>query len=568
MSVCRVDAFLPVRRLAAAGFLLTVLSAQGGSVVTPLEGEPWVPPATVLEAPPSKTSVQSATLAPPSPDAAGLLDEKRGGLPAALWHDTSATTVRALLTRLPVETPSHGVRTVARRLLSSAGAAPAADGGASLVAQRIDRLAALGFPDDAASLAAVVPAQAQGASFPRLEIDRALLSGAMDAACPAVARMLASAPDAELAKAQVLCQFVTGKKLEGGLALDLLRERKDADHPFIAAVEVLSGLPPLPVASLKYPTPVQLAAFRAAKMALPADAVDTAHPGLLAAIIASTATALDLRIAAVERAEAVGVLDTDTARRLLGEVAFTPEDLMQPLARAETVPGPRALALLVKAADAATEPSVRLALIVKALDLAQARGRAATAARLLAPLAATIKPGPEVAAAAAPMARLLLLAGRTEGAAKWLDLARANGSAAPLELVARLAGLDAAQAAKPAAAADRRAAVALALLSALGERVGDEEWLPHLALPAEAGANAALWHLLDGAVRSRRIGATLLAGLASLGDGPLAKAEPVTLHRVTAALKAAGLEKDARRFAVEAALANGLMEAAAMRSGS
>jgi len=116
-----------------------------------------------------------------------------------------------------------------------------------------------------------------------------------------------------------------------------------------------------------------------------------------------------------------------------------------------------------------------------------------------------------------------------------------------------------------AAVAARQRGVLLALLAALGEPVGPERWRQAAAAAARAPAAApvampdgALWFAIDDAAGARRNGETVLLALALLAEGDLAAASPVVLHRVVAGLVAVDLQAEARRIAVEAALAAGL----------
>ncbi|MSO80948.1 MAG: hypothetical protein EXQ97_04815 [Alphaproteobacteria bacterium] len=118
--------------------------------------------------------------------------------------------------------------------------------------------------------------------------------------------------------------------------------------------------------------------------------------------------------------------------------------------------------------------------------------------------------------------------------------------------------------ADPAVAARQRG-VLLALFAALGEPVGPERWREAAAAAARAPATApvampdsAMWFAMDEAALAGRGGETVLLALALLAEGELGTASPVVLHRVVADLAAVDLHAEARRIAVEAALAAGL----------
>lgn len=368
----------------------------------------------------------------------------------------------------------------------------------------------------------------------------------------------------------MLCQLVAGNTLAANVGLDVLRDSKPADTAFIAAAEAMSGLPPARrgAGSLPHPTPLQFAILRAAKLPLPADAVDTAAPAVLAAIAAAPEVAPDLRLAAAERAEAKGILATDALRKQVEAFPFTPEDLAHALALADGMAGPSALALLARAAEAARDPAVQVPLLAKALDLAAARGRGATAARLLAPqIAALGPPQPALAGFAAAAGRVLLIAGNPGAATPWLDLAgrdpAAARAAARLWPLARVEGI-----ADPSPQAvdswvegtdPHRAAAALAVVSGLGLRIPESAWVPLLGIPRSAtGPGPALTRLLAALAQDGGLGGTVLTALACLDGGGFDKTDPAALAEVMAGLKAVGLEADARRMAAEILLADGV----------
>jgi hypothetical protein len=102
----------------------------------------------------------------------------------------------------------------------------------------------------------------------------------------------------------------------------------------------------------------------------------------------------------------------------------------------------------------------------------------------------------------------------------------------------------------------------LALALALGEPAPAADWA---ALPAAAWTVAgpvspppAAWFDLAEAARGKRIGETALAALTVAAPSGTLSTDPVALSSAVSGLKQVGLPADARRLAVEAALAAGL----------
>ncbi|HXP95120.1 MAG TPA: antifreeze protein [Telmatospirillum sp.] len=522
------------------------------------------------------------------PNATGVLDEKHGGFGTDMWAGTSIGIVQKVLPLLPGATPWHSLQRLERTLLLTAAGVPAGKPfGDSLIKLRADRLWAMGELDGLNALLKGLPDPAFTPALRRLQVDSALLAGDVATACQqAPALRLQAASDAFPAKLQIFCQFSSGKGNEAGLGVDLLREQKVSDPAFFAAADALAGISPGKTDGFANPTPLTLAMARLAKLPLPESVVTATLPASLLRAIATTATATqEARLAAAEKAEAFGAIDTELLRQLYEQVTFTSQELTAPVTAAGTDKGVRSRALLFRAAVQQTLPSAKVEIIAKALGLAGESVGYFTAARLYAPQIAALRPTPDLASFSIVAARALYAAGRFDAATAWVTLARSGdpsvaAAAVGLWPLARMATTDAPQAVPtgtlaawrkargefPPAIAQRRLLVCFGLLAALGDKVTGDDWLAlyddpatgGAALPAASAQRGALWHGLRVATEDLRLGETVMFSLASFGDGGLAQADPTDLYRVVAALHLIGLDGDARALAVEAAIANGL----------
>lgn len=504
----------------------------------------------------------------PDPDTVGALDEAQGGLGMGMWHGTPAATVRKMLPALPAAAGSRAVHSLTRRLLLSAAKAPEGNRGQtpSLLELRAERLFAMGEIDGLATLLKAAPASLASPGLSRLKVDTWLLADDAKAACAEAAIMAqTAAPDPRLS---VFCQISAGKALEAGMAIDMMRERKDADHAFIAAAEAMAGIPPGKVDKLPNPTPLHLAAFKAAKLPLPADTVANAPPAMLRAIADNAGMAADLRITAAERAEALGILDADSVRKLMAAVTFTPAE--QQAAGTQGDKTPKGRALWLRAVGAEAVPSVRTELIARILLAAAERHAFSATARLYAPLIAELKPAPDLVTASPMLARALYAAGRPEAAGHWLTLAKTDPAAAKLAAglwpLARLGrvGLDTSPAdsfagwLESSRLNERRTVVTLAMLQAVGEVVPASAWLTHATGTATTpGPKPAVKALLRAAGEGTRRAETVLLSAVALGEAGLDSVDADTLNRVVVFLRQAGFERDARDLTIEAVLANG-----------
>lgn len=109
---------------------------------------------------------------------------------------------------------------------------------------------------------------------------------------------------------------------------------------------------------------------------------------------------------------------------------------------------------------------------------------------------------------------------------------------------------------------DRQHTLLLGLLQALGEPITADAWEPVLldaiVDAAPAMPDAAILRALDGAASAGRVGEAVALALIAIGpDGPDA-VHPEALFRAVTALRAVGLEDDARALALEALAAAGV----------
>lgn len=577
MNACRVEfVFLVVLALAAAEAQAQQPAAAPAKPLTitspnfaPAEPQAWHQRVEEV--------IEVKDLKPPTPESAGTLDAQQGGLGPFMWDGAGMATVRKMVPQIPAQSGSVVLRDLARRLLLSTAPAPSGPeappaGQPSLLELRVERLLAIGDIDGALALGRLAVSSVATPGLKRSLVDAQLLSGDAAAACQRHGELPAGMRDAALAEIQVFCHYQGGRSLEGNLSLDLLREAKGTSPVFIAAAEAMAGLTPTQAPPGAIVSPATFAALRATKTALPADLAATAFPSMLRAMIGSANATPGQRLLAAERAEAEGIVAVDALKTLYAEHAFTPQELALPPAEGVKAAGAFAQAWLFRAVTQAADPAERAALIARALTLADEAGRFAQASRLFAGLLAEVPPVAGHAAHAPAFAKALLVLGRPEAAAKWQDVLGETPHNARLWPLARLAAVPGAEGPGPQVlkawraaasklapeAALRRQAVLFALLTALGDRVPDEEWAALMEGPlltAGPAPGAALWHMLEPGPRGP--GAVVLAALVSLGEGPLAKADPVALARAVRALAAAGFDKEARRLAIEAALAAG-----------
>ena len=513
-------------------------------------------------------------------DYAGTLEPDHGGLGIDMWRGTDRVRVERLLPLLK-PTSSPILAELTRRLVLSNAASPAGKGsGASLLPVRARLLADMGLVDDAVAMLKLLPADQRDATSARLLVELSWRAGNLDGACAAVQESVPRVPvDNFWQEATIFCQLHAGQSSEATLGLDLLREQGEGDEAFFALADALDGnreakVPPLPVV-----TPLYLAMAHAAGVPLPAVGIREPSPLMLALVAESPDAPVEQRLTAAETAAAAGVL---TPSHLIAAYTAEPEepgtlDTALDLPSIGTTPATRAT--LYQAAVHAGLPQQRAQFIQKALETDTLDGNYWARLQIYLPLLADIAPAPELSWFAADAARHLYAGGKLREAGAWVALIQQAQQADPdvaaavpqlqsLDYLAGNAGM--APGADPQSMmpklppGDPKAERVRALFNAMQEPPETLSAEPQVALvtnvptPAMPQQNVNLWLDLGEAAEKNRIGETVLLSLVGLNATGLADAEPEWLARVVTSLRRVGLEDEARRLAVEAAIANGL----------
>lgn len=590
MTSCRTSANRPAQLLkgaALSGLLLCLAIApafaQSSSSGTVIQTLPLPAPAAPGSGQGSGAAggggaIEVGTLGDVTPDYAGTLEEGGGGFPSDMWNGTDRALVEHLLPQLPPALGSPAMRDLERRLLLTNAESPTGKTtGVSLFAARADRLAAMGFSRDAATLLAMMPARLVDKTAARLRLDSLLLAGDVDGACKAVddTRQVASA-DPYWQQTQIFCQLRAGQKDQAALGLDLLGDQGDKDSAFLKLAKALTG-ETVKLDSLPEPTPLDLAMLRAAKLPLPRDAAKSRNPGVLAALAQDRSLDPAVRLAAAEEAAATGGLSIAQLQEAYTSVTFPAGGLDDPIAASAKVAGPMGRALLYQATGATADIQVRAKLLQAALDRARHEGGYLLAVPVNMTYLQPLQPGADLAWFAGDAGRALYVAGRYEQANAWLALAQSKAASDPasaaaasaLAVYARIAGVGEPLAWDPAsleawrqsAGSSDGAQRLLAVFEGLGEPMGGGWQMIGQAAgagSAKPAADPAVLFNLGDAAAAHRIGETVLLSLYALGpDGP-AGCNPLALARVIAALRQIGFDSEARAIAIEAAVAAGV----------
>lgn len=559
--------------LAASAAIVTLLAlpafAQLGPpipLVPATQGSSAAQPASPAE-PAAGDNISATPLAPMDAAWTGILGPADGALPRNMWAGTPRAKVAAALPLLQ-PTTSPELQDLGRRLLLSDAVAPAGRDapGESLAALRFDRILALGRLDGI-KLIGTLPASEITEPIDRDSLELRFAANDLDGACRLAEDRAQRYANPWWERALIACQALKGNYDQASLGLNVMRDRKTLDDPaFDALIETIDGrrkkLDKLPDTR-----PMRMALLAAAKLPLPADALDDAGPAALAVWATSDKVPAAQRLAAGEAAEAFGALPPGGLGLLYGAIEASPAERKAALDSDKLPEEPRARAILYGIARANTAPAARVAALSPLLEDARRRDAFVNMARLVAPLVIELQPGPDLEDFAGDAARVLLAAGHADLAAPWIELANepelrvlaalARGSSG--ESAMPLKDAAAALTAQDAASAPDQIDLLAALLATLGQPAGDID-PASLFKASYSGATpgAALWLDQQQASAAVRVGETVLTSLLLASADNKLTSSPIILARVVSGLKAVGLEADARALAVEAALDAGI----------
>ena len=559
----------------------------------PLSPAPGGQPPAALETPPRPGTDQQDTgaievqsLGAIDVSSAGLIDDTEGGLGADMWRGIARPLVERLLPVMPVATSSRAMHDLARRLLLTRARVPQGSATVpSLLGLRIERLSIAGDTESVNALMSLAPVDLRDRNVARVKVDGLLLSGDSTGACSEFQTLVADDPEEIYwVKGLAFCRALAGAHDQAAFLADLLRDLGIKDAPFFAILGALAGDRGKSIESLLDPTPLHIAMARTARLPVPADAIAGASPGILVAIARSPSADLDLRLAAAERAEAAGAIDTALLAEIYRSVVFAPEELADSQAAVDRLSAPRANALLYQIAQIREAPAPRAEALALAWRLARQRGSYPTAVRVNLAALKALDPSPELAWFAMDAVPALYIADEIDDARDWFVMAHANAgpdnpdAALAVQRLWPLPHLrdvrfsedwdgqsvlgpwlaDADTLGGTKASRARYVDTVLTLLVALGFDLPDEAWAATTQTPLRAGTPMPpplLWLRLRSASAAGQVGATALLVLLVLGDAGPAGADPIVLSEIVAALRRVALDDIARRIAVEAVIA-------------
>ena len=428
------------------------------------------------------------------------------GLSADLWKGASAPLMRDILPTLGAKPMSAATAGLAKRVLATGAAAPEGAGDdADLAGARVKGLLALGDVDAARAIIDRTPNVAQSATLSQAAAEAALIDGDDDKACRIGEAVTVDRGDIYWVRLRAFCQAKAGETDAAQLSFTLANQTRDAVYARLMGA-VLGTVEP-GAASLR--NGLDYALSRQLKLPIEA-AIATASPALKAKLAPQPPPNPSI-VGDYTQAEASTLA---FLRKTKGLAEFT-------AAAKDVAP---AIAAQAQAKAVLQDPVLFARAAVAAGDLASAQA-------IRAELTGDTVPG----------------AGPTDLALLDALIAVANGKvdAPTLDRVVERGRIDAAKSnAQPAAL----------ILAAFGGAMGPEARAEFAGFATPRGAALpARLTALDAAAEAGLTGETALLAL-SVADVGAAGPAPADRARIVQALRRAGLDADARAFAVEGLL--------------
>jgi hypothetical protein len=558
------------------------------TTVTPIPASALAPTAPVgLPPPPTPTQIQSAQqaaatpvpAAPPAPNVPNLIAtpvtavilpnvspesvgiQSTTGLGADMWKGTSRAVADALLNAM-IPTQSPLLNQLAHRLLATAAIPPEGEStGQSLVSHRIDRLIAFADGVDAWGLAKQADAKLVDDITFKLAAENALTVAGADP-CATVADFSKSR-SGDWQKTQIICQLRAKDTNAAGVGLDIMRTQAGRDTVFIdiAGKNILAGDHKLPFQLTPLTAP-SLALLQMAGLPLPNELYAHVDTGLIPGLLRTAPQQDIVQLALAESAAQRGLISTADLEAVYRSIPFGVDALNLPLQSTES--GLRLRAQLFRAAEHEQDAAKRISYAVKFAQTAPAAFLYG-AGGITADMIGSAKADPAMASNAIAVAKLYMIADKSDQALAWLRVAQTNADNGPalqaLWPQFALAGLepDSAFAADATRWLDTalskngshdNARASLLLLDAVGFKVPDALWARlYETAPTDIKKITIAPVLFDRLRMAGTLGhkaESVLLAIAVAGNGEISLPEAITITR---ALREAGLRAEASLFA-------------------
>lgn len=467
------------------------------------------------------------------------------------FGDADGRYVERLMRYLSAPLPSRWLSIGLRRLLVAQVNTPARVNGADFAAERAWLLLRMGESVSARAVAQAVDTDNVTPKLRAVWMQAALATADPAGLCP----LADGAGDSERGwiVARAMCAGLTGAVRTQPLVTDIRRRRVASGIDLQLAQKVMgAGLNSRQAVTIEWAPVVQLTAWRFGL----ATATGVAVPDELYASVGAQVRGWQAMAPAIPLAERAAAADRAAAMGVLSSAAMV--DLYAALADGGDAPATLAnTAATLRDAYVGNDRATRIAAMVKLWDAAD------TPATRYARLVLTARAAARLPAAAnEPQANRLiasmLTAGLDRTAQRWQGAVPAGSDGWAMLLLAdpdaitQLPAATVTDYAPSGALAERKRQLFFAGMAGLGRLPGGAvtDLAERLAVPI--AAQNAWTRALDRAVEAGQPGTVLLLAAVGMQAGSWANVPPAALYRIVAALRAVGLDGEARMIAAEA----------------
>ena len=275
-----------------------------------------------------KEAVAVAPLGQTDPWSVGWLGKADGALASTIWSGTDTTTLAQIMSDLQPASLSPAARQALRRIMLSSARGP--KDGANLIPERLRLIELVGETDHAIDLRKRFPATEWGKGAERLASDYELAAGRSQTAC---ARAADKAPDQQAwMPVRALCYAIVGDlNAAGGISEHTQGADGQVDTWLIAALSTVGAAakskPPG-----RYDTPLSVAISILAKLSVPGDGMRATPPDIALAIVRHPDATLEQKRAAMRIAADAGRLTLADAFAILNAPVDPPAAVSQRVA--------------------------------------------------------------------------------------------------------------------------------------------------------------------------------------------------------------------------------------------
>jgi hypothetical protein len=501
----------------------------------------------------------------------GTLTRDQGGLPANVWANADPAALAAAFDALPSNYQSPAVQSLARRVLLSGADAPPGDA-AEAARNRFEALGRMGAADELSQMASGAGPALADAAIAQYAAQAELARGRRAEACARGRLAQGDPPATFILRLRAYCSAATGDRAAADLALEIARANRGEDAWVTSVIGIIGGAPSSRPPAARYDTSLNTAMSLAAGLRPGANPLNGASSLSMLVIARNEESPQPLRAIAAAGALQRGVMAAPEARSI---IAATPANVtsgvpsyvtaLRSMSVSRGAPAAVAVSTVLRTAQSHGTPDFFAASRFFKEDIDGFASWTANGVPSTTPAAAPQLDG----TAALLFARAAIATNDARLAARFLDHARRNGleqvAVSPVE--AALAVMLGVNNDPTGMAVHRRmdgantptartTARDILIMGAVGFQFDGAAQAFATANTPQGGvaADAGALSILNAAAERGATGEVALYAAIAAGNGP-ATLDANSVIAIIRALRAARMDGEARRFAVEAILA-------------